>query len=515
MSDPLPTPGAGGRIAILGILALGLTLRMWTIANGIPHTVGVDEPEILRRVVAMMKTGDLNPHFFDYGGLTIYVHVAVASVRFALGALSAEPGYVSLDQVWEGSFYLWARLATATIGTLLIYVVYRAGLRWGVPTALVAALVAAVHPSLVREAHFALTDTPLTFFVALTLLATLIASEDGRLRWFILAGLTAGLATATKYNGAVALLMPLTVAAFSPAVRLRAAAALVSVGAGLGAFFAGAPFSLLDLPEFLKGFAHLAQSYSRTTSPIEIADRYLTYTRNAFAFGIGGWTNFVGWPALLLAQVGLIVLLVRVPSGARRAGAFAALVFTGAYFWLISHQSLVYFRYALPLAPIICLSLGAAVSTAADLAVAPSATPKRRRVVWLLLLLPIVPPLWQAASFDWSHRRTGTEEITARWLEKNVPPEDAIVIENATIVLPPGYHWDYTHWLINESLPSYQQRGIKYLVASSEKLDASRNNPNATAAYQQLFAGTHVITVIQRTDDRPGPTLTVLRVPPQ
>src|SRR5262245_12057996 len=180
----------------------------------------------MNRAVAMMKSGDFNPHFFDYGGLTIYFHVAIASVRFAVGTLSAAPGYGSLDGVWEGSFYLWARGATAIIGTLIVYIVYRVGLRWGVGVGLIAALFAAIHPNLVREAHLALTDTPLTFFVALTMLIAVIAAEDGRLRWFALAGMAAGFATAVKYNGAVALLMPLIVAMLAGGVRLRAAAAV-------------------------------------------------------------------------------------------------------------------------------------------------------------------------------------------------------------------------------------------------------------------------------------------------
>jgi len=97
----------------------------------------------------------------------------------------------SLDKVWEGDFYLWGRTATALLGTLTIYLVYRAGLRWGWTVALVASSMMAIHPHLVREAHYALTDTPLTFFLALTLLLSLVAAEDGRLRWFALAGLTA------------------------------------------------------------------------------------------------------------------------------------------------------------------------------------------------------------------------------------------------------------------------------------------------------------------------------------
>ena len=57
------------------ILALAAMLRFVGIGSGIPFNVGVDEPEIMERAVAMMKTGDFNPHFFDYPGLYFYVQL--------------------------------------------------------------------------------------------------------------------------------------------------------------------------------------------------------------------------------------------------------------------------------------------------------------------------------------------------------------------------------------------------------------------------------------------------------
>src|SRR5207249_4596088 len=141
-----------------------------------------------------------NPHFFDYGGFTIYLHMIVASIRFLSGAMSGT--WTSLDQVWEGDFYLWGRAVTAFFNVMTVYVIYRVGVRWSALVGLTAALLTAVHPYLARQAHFALTDTPLTFFVAEATLLSLVAAERLRLRWFLLAGLTTGLAAATKYNGA-------------------------------------------------------------------------------------------------------------------------------------------------------------------------------------------------------------------------------------------------------------------------------------------------------------------------
>src|SRR6476469_7305201 len=97
-------PSATGLAWVLGVAAL---LRFWSLGFGIPFAIGVDEPEIMVRVVTMLKTGSFNPHFFDYPGLTFYMQVPVAIARFLLGAIGGR--FQSLDQADPADFYLWAR----------------------------------------------------------------------------------------------------------------------------------------------------------------------------------------------------------------------------------------------------------------------------------------------------------------------------------------------------------------------------------------------------------------------
>jgi hypothetical protein len=502
----LPVPSRRSKLALLGIVGLGLTLRLWTIGIGVPHNLEDDEPVIIQKALQIIKSGDFNPHFFDYGGLTIYLHVAVASAKFIAGAMNRE--WSSLDHVWEGDFVLWTRTVTALLGTLLIYVMYRAALCWGVAVALSTALLVAVHPHLVRSSHFALTDIPLTLLVALTLWSSLRAADDGRVRWFLIAGLMAGLATATKYSGAVALLMPWAAAA-SPAVRPRSAAAIAATGAMLGGFLCAAPYSLLDLPSFLNSFATLAQHYNQPRPAMVIADQYLTYVRNSFSLALGGWWNLLGWPAVLLSAAGLIWLVAKSRSRAEWSATAVLLVFPTVYFWLISHQSLVFARYALPIIPMLCL--GVALALDGLRTVIPW-----RRFHAVALLLVVMQPAVQAAWWDFDHRRVGTEELVARWLEHNVPPGDRILLETPRIRLRPEFHYDYTPRLVHESLESYQAHGVRYLVASSERFNPATGltdmAPKDFSAYQRLFSSTEIVAMIRPDRDHPGPLFTILKV---
>ena len=192
------------------IVVAAAVLRFWSLGAGLPYSLGVDEPEIMDRALRMMRSGDFNPRFYDYPAFYIYVQLAVACLRFLSGAMGGE--WYTLADARPEQFYLWARAVTATLGTATVALVYFIGLRWGTRYALVAASLMAVMPLHVRESHYVLTDVPVTFFVTLTFLLALRANEQARAMAFLLAGAAAGLAAATKYTGALALLLPLIAA---------------------------------------------------------------------------------------------------------------------------------------------------------------------------------------------------------------------------------------------------------------------------------------------------------------
>ena len=124
----------------------------------------------------------------------------------------------------------------------------------------------------------------LLFLVMLTLLLSLRAHERSTAWSFALAGAAAGLAGATKYNGVLAVLMPLIACLMTPAARpSRPVAMLWIVTAMLAAFFVAAPYTFLDLPTFLNQFARLSSEFrAPPVTPEPIWQIYLKHLRNAF-----------------------------------------------------------------------------------------------------------------------------------------------------------------------------------------------------------------------------------------
>ncbi|HUL72094.1 MAG TPA: phospholipid carrier-dependent glycosyltransferase [Vicinamibacterales bacterium] len=504
---------------IAGIIVLAAALRFWTIGSGLPFLLGVDEPEIMDRALHMVRAGEWNPHgFFDYPTLSIYMHAVVVIARFLAGAMRGE--WTTLDQVWAGELYLWARSVTAFLSVLTVYVVYRAGLRWSATTALVAAAAMAVQPQLVREAHYALTDTPLTFLVALTMLLSLCASETSRLRWFILAGAVSGLAAATKYNGGTAILMPLAAILHTDALRVRTLALLGVIGGAAVAFLAGAPYSLLDLPAFLNAFAALMQHYNQErvgSDPPALT--YLKYIAGWFGVITPGGRLFrsASIVALTLASAGAASFFAGLFNAAGRVKGLIVLIFPLVYFWFISNHTLIFARYAMPLLPAICLAFGRGVDLVWEAAPAWLPGRRARQIVLAVALLALLPPAIQALSFDANRRQISTTELTARWLTEHVGPGELVVIESTEMKLPPTIRSENTLRLISEPLESYRSRGVVYLVSSSTETDKYFNDParfaHQVAAYKEmLHAATIVNMVPPIKGERPGPTWQVLKL---
>ena len=247
-------------VALAAILAGGAALRFWNLTTGLPYRVGDDEPVIAERAIHIIQTWDFNPHFFDYPGLYIYLQALVAYLRFLAGFVTGL--WRSLEEVHLEHLFLWTRVLNAALGTATVLIVYRAGLRWGQRVALLAAGLMAVWPNHVRESHFALTDVPLTFLTTFALLLSLRAHETKRLMWFLAAGASVGLAAATKYGGAIAIVMPLIAAAATEMpLSSRASRAAAAAGVAICAYVMGAPYTFLDLPAFLKGFSYLMTFY--------------------------------------------------------------------------------------------------------------------------------------------------------------------------------------------------------------------------------------------------------------
>lgn len=498
-------------LTLAGILGVAALLRFWGLGSGIPFGLVADESELMERAVRMMKTGDFDPHFFDSPGLYIHLQLVVACMRFLAGATVGE--WQSLSQASTADFYLWGRAVTALLGTATVLLLYQAGMRWGTRYAALAAGLLAVMPMHVRESHYVLTDVPVTFFATLTLVLSLRAHESPRVQAFALAGAAAGLAAATKYPGALAILLPLTAVWMTPGAKpSRIAGAIAACGAALIAFLIAAPYTVLDLPGFLNGYAGLAAHYSEAgqTEPGWLT--YLTHLR------IG-----LHWPALLMAAAGLILGTVRATRGPGRVRWMLIVLFPVVYFWFISRHTLVVGRYLMPLIPFVCLLVAVAVVSGVSL-LRRFDIPRTPRTVLIgaLTVAALLPPALQAIKFDINLGRTSTIEQAHAWISENVPKGASLAIEGRHLLLPQESFRtiNVPRLVADHRAPgeygAYLEKGFDYIVATSagygKAFAEPHEHPEEYAAYKRLFEQSREVARFAPSNEHPGPEVRIFAI---
>jgi 4-amino-4-deoxy-L-arabinose transferase-like glycosyltransferase len=494
------------RLGLILALVAAALLRFWALSQGIGFNPGVDEPEVMERAVRMMKTGDLNPHFFDYPGLYIHAEAVVSTLRFLAGAMQGK--WAALAQAPVDDFYLWGRAMTALLGTATVWVVYRVGLRWGAQTALLAAVLMAVMPLHVRESHYTLTDVPCTFVVMVTFLLSLRAHERATLGAFVAAGAAAGIAGALKYNGVLSVLMPLVACMMTPTLRRpRPVVALALVAAMVGAFLIAAPYTLLDLPTFLNQFARLSSEYRRPPAvgePVWLI--YLKHLRIA-----------LGWPGSLMVVSGLSLGVWRAATGPDRTRWLLAVIFPAVYFRFVSNQTIIFARYLLPIVPFLAiLAASAVVAFVAGMRRFAWPLQLRHGLTILLTLVAVGPPAYTSINYDADAAKVWTQALAYDWIRHNLPPGTSIRLEGSlALKLPPTFTVSYAKSLRLDP-PDFAARRIQYLVASSQSYGSFFQDPASFPAeyadYQRIFSATEEVARFTPTAQHPGPELRILKV---
>jgi len=330
------------RASILpAILVAAAALRFAALDWGFPFSLHCDEYGMIARVQRMTAERSWDPKFYSYPALPEYLMVSTALLLKAAGA-----------PLQQAELYLFGRGMAAAFGTAtvaLIYVAARAA--FGPGEAVFAALLLAFNVLHVRNSHFTSRDVPIGFWTALTTLAALRLLRRGSWKAAVAAGAAGGLAAATKYNGALALIMlPLAAALTSRPLSWRRRAGMTFAG-GLVAvlvFLAAAPYTVLARDGFDAAFSYEFNYVRGIIRPewsheFDGTRPYLYHLLNNLPFSAG--------PLAALAMLGgALFAAIR-----HRREDLVLLSFPLLYFAAIGGWHIKFMRYLLPMVPQLCL----------------------------------------------------------------------------------------------------------------------------------------------------------------
>ena len=464
---------------LTAIVVLGAFLRFVPIWFGLPYAEARPDETVALELAASVRGGDLNPHFFHWPSLTIYAFAALqASASAIRRAFNVDSGSTFVDQV------VIARAFVATAGTLTLVVLFRIARRMAdTTTGLLATFFLAVSILHVRESHFAMTDVLMTFLLTTSLALLLRAidtkpgptSRSGAIRWFAAAGLVGGLATSTKYSAA-AILAALGAAQVYSIAKSRAPLlrpttwqpAATFGGTFLFGFVAATPYALLDFPAFEADLrydvTHLADGHG-----IDLGLGWQYHLTNSLAYGLS-------LPVFGAGLAGIVPTARHYPRQAIVLGAFAA-----SFYGLIGSGQTVFFRYVLPLVPILCLS-AAVASQRAGLWIASRTTVRPQAAAAALGLLLGGMGLVNSVWFDLVLSRTDSRVLAARWLAPRLRPEDSLYDSGGRYTRLDLSQVDFHVWVFDPATESFghpEGRTPDWLVVHESPLLMYTSVPDA------------------------------------
>jgi hypothetical protein len=420
-------------LVLLVLLVVGLVLRVNNNDYGLPYVYNVDEgSHFTARAVAMLG-GDWNPHYFQNPSAFTYLANFALRLRF---------GHAAIDhfRIDPTAIYVTTRTVAALLCLVGVVAVFWAGRRlWDSGTGLAAAALLTFAFLPVTYSRIAVTDVGVLAPVAVSIVGSVRVWEDGRLRWWLLAGGGAGVAVGFKYTAGLVLL-PLAVAAVAGLVRGgRAALGKVALGAGV-AGLAALLFFFVTNPYFFFEFstAHRQLSAQATT-----AGDFGKVGQNTtgLPYYLGTLTWGIGWLGALAALAGALLEL--------RRGLVRGLILIGFPVVLLVYLSLqarFFSRWLLPAYPVLVLLAGAATAQAASRLAAVWARMRARRepagsptrpavaVAAALAVLVLIAVAQNLAADLRSMRVLGhadTRQSARQWLVDHYPSSLRVVIEPA------------------------------------------------------------------------------------
>lgn len=187
-------------VALGVLLLLGLYFRIQDIDYGLPLLLNEDEPTYFFKAMNF-GFGDFDPNYFKKPSFFLYFYFAFYYLAYLLTDAPSWSQFYDQFVQNPNLVAIVGRSVTVVFSVASIYLLARLGKRlhsWGV--GLLAALMLTVDPTHVRYSPIVISDIPVLCMMLVTMFAALNVYEKGRLKDYLLCGLSIGLVISFKYN---------------------------------------------------------------------------------------------------------------------------------------------------------------------------------------------------------------------------------------------------------------------------------------------------------------------------
>jgi len=468
---------------LIGIIGFGLLIRLWGIKADLPFIYHPDEPVNLNIVHQIIRTPDLNPHFFNYPSLFFYIQSLSSFLYFVLGkimgifhSLGDYPSPMILGMgvgiISKPSLIIWSRFITVIFGLLSIILINKVATEFSPQklSGLLAALFLAISPTNVRLSQTITPDVYVIPFILVTLWSALRIMNKGDQKAYLIGGISTGLAASVKYNGAfIGLIIVGAHLVYWGKDYYKIKFFYYSLILMVLAFLLSTPFSLLDFQAFWDDFIFEANHY---------ATGHLGMEGGAFFWYIEYLWKQEG-AILILGLTDLLIAFKTKSKNIILIGLFVIL-----YYLFVGRLQVRNDRTILLITPLLCLLSADLLSRIWKYRLSIQKTLYRRAILVLFIMIIIVSvaiPLHTLVR----HRILVSDDYKERarqWLIHNIPPGSKVTLESYSPYLDPGiYQIQYLISMIDKPWIWFRENDQEYLIMSSQMYDRYFREPERFA----------------------------------
>ena len=406
------------------LLAFALGLRVWRLGHGLPDFL--EEAMPLRQAMKMWERGgSLDPDFFHYPSLTIYLNYLIiwvyTKISLGLGTAGNSADVWLMMKTDPSAVVLASRAVNILADLASVAAVWRIGRFHNLRTAAAAGLLVAFSPTMINQSRLIVVEPIMTALLLWFLDRLITYGRWKNCRDIILAIILGGLATGAKYNAGL-IVFPFLVFWWRTArwqTLLRTPLCLIGSGV---VFLFTSPFVLIDFPAFWSAFLfesrHMATGHLGTLGQSGVG--YLGGIM-ASDFGLFGLGFLILWIMDLVKErfqvrsAEILTLSLLLPLLVSVAG-------------FRMHAT----RYFVPLIPLIALGIAFGMDR-----ILRTARVARIKQDWAPLVVVVLVLLWPLFGGLAAARKGGesTQIQARRWLEKNLDQEVLLVQEEYGPVL--------------------------------------------------------------------------------
>ncbi len=420
---------------LLLILLMAFFGRFAGISWGLPYPFHPDEWNMASAVTQLSWSDKLNPHFFAYGQLPLYLAYFCASFY---NRLLFWTNFTKIETN-EAIFFLRFWSAITSVGT--VYLVYLIAKRWlNSSSSLVAALLAVFTPGLIQIAHFGTTESLLSFFFLASAYFSLMILEKPNWKNYLATAVFLGLALGTKISALVFCISPFLATVFTVLKqkpikeKLKTLALfLLSLILTLALALAVSPYLLLDFSETKRILFYETQV---ATGQIPVF-----YTRQ-FVKTTPAWFQLqkifpyvLGWPIFILGVVGWLISVILILRAIRKRkilkSEWQLLTLDWAFLAYFLSQAFLFCKWTRFMAPLFAFFPIFAAFFLSRLS--------HLRIKAFLLGIALLPGI----IFSSLYFRPDIRFQASEWIYQNIPSGSRVLSETGNMIelpiLPPSY----------------------------------------------------------------------------